>query len=197
MDAAQSGTMVVAVGSTRSAKVESVRAALTAAATVDARFAGARLEAVDLTDIAPTMPMTEQAIVDGARLRARTLLDHPVLAQRDAGLRLAVGLEGGLDPLPGAPNRYVLKTWAAVTDGVRWGFGAGGGILLPEALSRQVLDGRELGDVIDALSGASVRGTRGAWGVLTRDLVGRREAFVVGVLAALAPFYNASAYDSE
>ena len=82
-----------------------------------------------------------------------------------------------------------------MTDGVRWGFGAGGGILLPEALSRQVLDGRELGDVIDALSGASVRGTRGAWGVLTRDLVGRREAFVVGVLAALAPFYNASAYD--
>ena len=43
-------------------------------------------------------------------------------------------------------------------------------------------------------SGASVRGTRGAWGVLTRDLVGRRDAFRLAVLAAFAPFYNSAAY---
>jgi len=43
---------------------------------------------------------------------------------------------------------HAWKTWAAVTDGATWGYGAGGAILLPDGVSRQVLAGRELGDVI-------------------------------------------------
>ena len=57
--------------------------------------------------------------------------------------------------------------------------------------------GRELGDVIDEMAGEPVRGTRGAWGLLTRDLIGRRDAFTVATLAALAPFYNAQTYGSS
>jgi non-canonical (house-cleaning) NTP pyrophosphatase len=98
--------------------------------------------------------------------------------------------EGGLDLLPSNCGGYVLKTWAAVTDGRRWGYGAGGAILVPDHVTRQVLGGRELGDVVDEVAGAAVRGTRGAWGVLTRDLVGRQDSFRSAILAALAPFYN-------
>jgi inosine/xanthosine triphosphatase len=90
----------------------------------------------------------------------------------------------------------VLKTWAAVTDGTRWGYGAGGAILLPDHVSHQVLAGRELGDVVDQVAGAAVRGTRGVWGVLTRDLVGRQDSFRSAILAALAPFYNPALYES-
>jgi non-canonical (house-cleaning) NTP pyrophosphatase len=106
----------------------------------------------------------------------------------------AIGVEGGLDPLPSNGDHYVLKTWAAITDGTRWGFGAGGAIVLPDAVTHDVLEGRELGDVIDALAGSAVRGTRGAWGVLTLDLIDRRDSFRSAILAGLAPFYNPALY---
>jgi non-canonical (house-cleaning) NTP pyrophosphatase len=48
--------------------------------------------------------------------------------------------------------------------------------------------------VIDALAGKAVRGTRGAWGVLTLDLIGRQDSFRSAILAALAPFYNPGLY---
>ncbi len=181
------------VGSTRPAKVEAARAAIDAIAVVNERFRRAILEPVDVSDVAPTMPMTERAILDGARIRAQTLIDRAMTAGR-AEFPLAIGVEGGLDRLPGDGARYALKTWAAVTDGTRWGYGAGGAIVLPETLTRQVLAGRELGDVIDEVAGAAVRSTRGAWGVLTLDLIGRRDSFTSAILAALAPFYNPAPY---
>jgi inosine/xanthosine triphosphatase len=183
--------MLIIVGSTRPAKVEAARAAIDLIARVDGRFGEASLQPVDVTDIAPTMPMTDGAILEGARLRAQTLIDRASPAQRP---HLTIGVEGGIDPLPSGDGRYALKTWAAATDGTRWGFGAGGAIVLPDAMARQVLDGRELGDVVDEVAGAAVRGTRGAWGVLTLDLIGRQDSFRSAILAALAPFYNPAIY---
>ena len=183
--------MLIIVGSTRSAKVEAARAAIALIARVDERFGQATLQSVDLTEIAPTMPMTDGAILEGARLRAQTLIDRASPAQRP---HLTIGLEGGLDPLPSRDGRYALKTWAAATDGTRWGFGAGGAIVLPDAMARQVLNGRELGDVVDEVAGVAVRGRRGAWGVLTLDLIGRQDSFRSAILAALAPFYNPAIY---
>ena len=113
------------VGSTRPAKVDATVAAIATIAAVDARFRDAIVQPVDLTDIAPTMPMTDLTILDGARIRAQTLIDRAVVAGKTE-MPLAIGLEGGLDPLPGNSGRLVLKTWAAVTDGKRWGYGSGG-----------------------------------------------------------------------
>lgn len=183
----------VIIGSTRPAKVEGARAAIDAIGRVDERFRRAVIQPMDVADVAPTMPMTERAILDGARLRAQTVLERTSGFQAGKSC-LGVGVEGGLDPLPGERDRYVLKTWAAVTDGIVWGFGGGGAITLPDTITRQVLEGRELGDVIDAIAGVPVRGTRGAWGVLTRDLLGRQASFTSAILAALAPFYNAALY---
>jgi inosine/xanthosine triphosphatase len=185
--------MKVYVASLRPAKVEAVRDALHAIAAVDARFRGAELEAVDVGAAAPRMPMSGAEILAGARARALTLAGAPRPA---AGERFFVGVEGGLDPVPLAEGGtiYALANWACVTDGARVGLGAGGHVLVPDAIARAVAAGRELGDVVDALAGAPVRGTRGAWGLLTRDLIGRRDAFRVAVVAAFAPFYNARMY---
>jgi inosine/xanthosine triphosphatase len=180
--------LIVLVGSTRAAKVEGARAALAAVAALDARFAGPHVHTCDLTAVAPRMPMSEGEIIAGAHRRAQALVTHEKFA---AGESFAVGLEGGLGTIdvPGG-RQWTLQTWAAVTDGAAWGYGAGGAILVPETLARRVIAGEELGDVIDALAGAPTRGTRGAWGVLTRDLVGRRDAYRLAVVAAFAPFYN-------
>jgi inosine/xanthosine triphosphatase len=187
--------VLVLVGSLRPAKVDSVRDALDGAASVDPRFRHAEIRTVDLTDIAPRMPVSDQQILGGAYRRALALTRGGQFVPAET---LAVGMEGGLHPIPlGEQHIYTLQSWAAVTDGTRWGFGAGGGIALPDVMARRVLGGEELGDIVDELTGERVRGTRGVWGVLTRDLVGRRDAFRLAVLAALAPFYNAAAYGAR
>src|SRR5262245_9791658 len=104
--------MRVLVGSTRPAKVEGTRDALTAIARVDSRFLGFTLEPHDLTAVAPRMPMSLGEIVHGARVRA--------LALQMTGA-FAVGVEGGLHQLPEPTIVWSLQTWAAVTDGERWG----------------------------------------------------------------------------
>jgi inosine/xanthosine triphosphatase len=184
----------VFVGSTRRAKVDAAVAAIKAIGIIDERFRGALVQAVDVTEVAPTMPMTDLEILAGAHLRAQTLIERTAFS-RDSEIPLAIGLEGGLDPLPGDSHRFVLKTWAAVTDGERWGYGSGGAIVLPASITRQVLNGRELGDVIDEVARKTVRNTNGAWGVLTLDMIARADSFTFGLLAALAPFYNPALYD--
>ena len=175
--------MIVRVGSTRPAKIDGVREALKAIARIDPRFGDATLESHDLTHIAPRQPMSAAEILDGAVARARALMHAD---------GYAVGVEGGLHEV--VSGLWSLQSWAAVTDGTRWGYGAGPALILPDSVVHEVRAGRELGDVIDGLVGASVRGTRGAWGLLTCDLIGRREAFRLAVIAAAAPFFNARAW---
>ena len=178
--------MIVVVASTSPAKVDAVRRAVERIGVLEPDFSAATLRTLDVTGLSPVMPMTDRETLEGARVRAAA-------AARDLrGPLLAIGLEGGLsmDPMP------TLTSWAAATDGERWGFGAGARIVLPDAVLQEVKAGRELGDVIDEMAGANIRGTRGAWGWLTRDLVGRRNALLTATLAALAPFYNASTYGS-
>lgn len=198
--------LVILVGSTRHAKVEGTREALAAIASVDARFGRVELRAFDVTSVAPRMPMTEAEIVGGARERAAAI----VRSAPSGDTWYAVGLEGGLDPVsvpagipPGRETtasspvtavRYALRSWACVTDGSAWSYGAGGVVLVPDDVAEAVRAGRELGDVVDGHAGAHVRGTRGAWGVLTCDLVTRQDAFRLAVVSAFAPFYNTSLF---
>src|SRR4051794_623731 len=146
--------MIIFLGSTRAAKVDGAREALAAIATVDARFASAEVRLLDLGAAGPAMPMTEAAIVEGARIRAEALVAHA----RSLGPFLAVGLEGGLDPLRTAgETHWMLRTWAWVTDGARWSYGAGGGAPVPRALAGGVRAGREPGDLGGAAAGAGRR----------------------------------------
>ena len=55
-----------------------------------------------------------------------------------------------------------------------------------------------LAEAVDAFAGThGIRDAQGAWGVLTRDLVTRRDAFRLAVINAFAPFYNAEAYRED
>ena len=176
--------MIVVVASLSPSKVDAVQRAVERIGAFDRAFSKATVRTLDVTGIAPRMPMTDRQTLDGAKLRAQTAtkgLTPPFIA---------IGLEGGLsaDPV------MTLTSWAAATDGTRWGYGAGGRIVLPDAVIAQVNAGRELGDVIDEMAGASIRSTRGAWGWLTKDLVGRKTALMTATLAALAPFYNKELY---
>jgi len=184
--------VTVFVGSTRPAKIDGVREALTAIARVDTRFASAVVQAHDVTAVAPRMPMNIGEILAGARQRAAALLALP---QFVPATDMAVGVEGGLHQVVADDvSVWTLQTWAAASDGRCWGIGAGPALTLPTEIAERVVAGEELGDVVDGLAGIPIRGTRGAWGLLTCDLIGRRDAFRLAAIAALAPFYNATGW---
>ena len=89
-----------------------------------------------------------------------------------------------------------LQNWAYVTDGARSAFGQSGSILIPDALAVKVVDeGIELAQAIDAFAGGKgIRDAQGAWGVFTRNMITRQDAFRIAVINAFAPFYNAALY---
>ncbi len=64
-----------------------------------------------------------------------------------------------------------------------------------ETVRRVERSGRELGEVMDEVAGEhDVRSRQGAWGVLSRGLLTRAEAYETALVAAFAPFYNARLY---
>ncbi len=187
---------IVAVGSTRRPKLNAVWEALTILGpTLDpnAPFEVVGQEAS--SGVAHT-PLSRAEIMSGAKHRAQALATRA--RDENSPWRFFVGLEGGLEIVSIDEQRLVfLENWAYVTDGGGYGaYGQSGSVLLPDALARKVVDeGTELGIAIDTFAGGhGIRDAQGAWGVLTRNLITRQDAFRVAVINAFAPFFNAALY---
>jgi inosine/xanthosine triphosphatase len=153
-------------------------------------------------------PLSAVESMRGARQRAEGLMRRA--ESNGEVFDFCVGVEGGLDVMvpgediaradgersAGFERRVFLESWAYVTDGVRGHFGRSGAIELPEALADEVVEKKvELAAAIDGFAGlVGIRDRQGAWGILSGDLITRREAFRVAVIAAFAPFYNAALF---
>ncbi len=188
--------VVVAVGSTRRPKLNAVWEALTVFGPQLDPNAQFEVVGVEVGSGVGHTPTTRAELMAGARQRAEALVR--IGRERNQAWRYFVGLEGGLDVLVDNGQRLVfLENWAYVTDGSgRGAYGQSGSILIPGALAVEVLDrGVELAAAIDAYAGGQgIRDAQGAWGVLTRNLITRQDAFRVAVINAFAPFFNAALY---
>jgi non-canonical (house-cleaning) NTP pyrophosphatase len=137
-----------------------------------------------------------EELLRGARSRAENLILQ--LKREKAEADFYVGAEGGFEILDSlGPRRMTFLTCAAyVTDGFRGGYGHGPGILVPAGLADPVIDrGIDLAIAYDRFAARTgVESEAGIWGLLTRDVVTTRHAFVLALLTAFAPFYSSSAY---
>src|SRR5438034_9781068 len=185
----------IALGSDRAAKIMSVRASIARVAEIDSAWRDASVVARSVKTDAPAMPLTDWELMSGARQRA--LAVRKILVEQNLETDLYVGLEGGFHSISVEGEWHTfLRGWAFVTDGERGCFGATPSISVPEAIRKNVIEGkRELGLVIDEVAGTrDVRSRQGAWGVLSRDLITRSLSFELALIAAFAPFYNAELY---
>lgn len=184
--------IIVAVGSTRKPKVEAVNDALGVVGPFLSSKATFEIAALDVPSGVRHTPLSREDLMTGARQRAEALVR--VAGERNAPWKYFVGLEGGLDVVREGPKRWVfLESWAYVLDDSgRGACGRSGAVLVPEPLARRVVDdGVELSEAIDAFAGGrGIRDAQGAWGVLSRNLITRQDAFRVAVISAFAPFYN-------
>ncbi|HVS82707.1 MAG TPA: inosine/xanthosine triphosphatase [Pyrinomonadaceae bacterium] len=183
------------MGSDRAAKIMAVRGALARIAEIDSGWRDCSVVARSVQTGAPAMPLTDWELMSGARQRALAVRD--ILVQQKLEADLYVGLEGGFHSISVDGEWHTfLRGWAFVTDGERGSFGMSPSISVPEAIVKDVIQGKqELGIVIDEVAGArDVRSRQGAWGVLSRDLLTRSMSFEAALIAAFAPFYNSTLY---
>ncbi|HLJ40705.1 MAG TPA: inosine/xanthosine triphosphatase [Candidatus Acidoferrales bacterium] len=188
--------IIVAVGSTRRPKLNAVWEALTVFGPSLDPNAPFEVVGAEVVSGVRHTPLSRSELMAGARHRAEELVKRA--REEKLPWDYFVGLEGGLDVLSNGDSRSVfLQNWAFVADkNGNSAYGQSGSILLPEILAQRVVDeGIELGVAIDAFAGGhGIRDAQGAWGVLTRNMITRQDAFRTAVINAFAPFFNAALY---
>jgi inosine/xanthosine triphosphatase len=191
--------VIVAVGSTRRPKIEAVREALAILGPSLDENAVFDIVGVEVPSGVRHTPLSREDLMAGARNRAEALVE--IAREKNEPWKHFIGLEGGIDVVQENGARHVfLESWAYVTDGAgRGAFGQSGAVLLPEPLAHIVVDqGVELSEAIDAFAGVrGIRDAQGAWGILTRNLITRQDAFRVAIINAFAPFFNRAMYASS
>lgn len=191
--------ILVAVGSTRRPKLNAVWEALTVFGPSLDPNAQFDVVGVEVPSGVGHTPLSRAELMAGARKRAEALV---AMAREKGELwKYFVGLEGGLDVVGEGSERWVfLENWAYVSDATgRGAYGQSGAVLLPQPLVARVLDdGVELAEATDTFAGGrGIRDAQGAWGVLTRNLITRQDAFRVSVINAFAPFFNVAVYGAS
>lgn len=182
----------VAVGSLRPPKLNAVRSALDACSRSLGLAGPIEMFGFEVPSGVRPTPLSRVETMKGARHRVRRLQQ---LAKEGGKLwQFFVGLEGGLDVLSlDGERRVFLESWVYVSDGKGLGhYGQSGAIALPSELATEVVDqGADLSDVIDRYAGVEgIRNGLGAWGVLTRGLITREDAFRIATINAFAPFFK-------
>jgi non-canonical (house-cleaning) NTP pyrophosphatase len=202
----------IAVGSLRAPKLDAVKAAVAAVGTLLHPAAMFEVVGVEVSSGVGHTPASRGESMMGARNRAEALIE--LGRERHEPWSYFIGLEGGLDVVPEIvrengdlavtarhERRIVfLESWAYVVDNSGVGaFGRSGGIEMPAALAAEVLEGGiELSAAVDAMAGEQgIRDAQGAWGVLTKNMITRQDAFRTAVIAAFARFFNTAVYTCE
>ena len=188
-------TIKIAAGSTRRPKLAAVQEAIGEFGALLAPGVEFEVIGVEVESGVGHTPANREELMQGARQRAEALVR--LAREKGESWRYFIGMEGGLDVIEEEGGRRVLlESWAYVSDGRDGYYGRSGGVEIPDALAREVLEnGVELSAAIDRFAGAvGIRDAQGAWGVLSSGLISRTEAFRVAVVAAFAPFYNAKMY---
>ncbi len=172
--------MKVAVGSKNPVKISAVMNAF------KLFFSDVELISVDSPSKVSSMPVSFEESFTGAQNRA-------LHAMETTHADFSVGLEGGCSTF--GDKTFLEGVVVIIDKNHKIGVGRSAAILLPEKFVNKIKEGKELGDVIDEITGEKdTKKKEGTIGFLTRGKLNREEEFRHSVVMALAPFINAELY---
>ncbi|MDZ7764676.1 MAG: inosine/xanthosine triphosphatase [Melioribacteraceae bacterium] len=151
------------------------------------------IEGVKLDSGVSAQPVQEETFI-GAKNRAHALRAYDLANKINADFY--VGIEGGI-------SKYFARWFGYgcmfILDAKgRSAIGLSPHFELPNSVSEKLLNGNELGDVIDELSSENnSKQKAGAIGYLTNGVIDRKELYVSGLITALVPFLNKKLYFSD
>jgi len=135
----------------------------------------------------PDQPIGLEVTIQGAINRAKNAFTK--------NFDLSVGIESGLLEVPHSITGYLDLQWCAIYDGEKVTLGVSAGFEYPPMVIEQVLEGREVGDVMDQITGVDRLGQKtGAVSHLSRGLLDRTGNTEQCVLMAMIPRLNEGVY---
>jgi inosine/xanthosine triphosphatase len=165
--------MKIAVGSTNPSKIQAVREAFYEL------FGEVQVRGIPVVSDVAAQPFHEE-VMQGAVNRAEKAITV-------TGADFGVGIEGGIIQLGG--RWYNLGFVAIIDKAGQLGTGTSGLFECPSTILEQVKRGKELGDVMDEVTGRKeTEKEEGAIGIFTKGTVKRTDLYKHGVFMALVPF---------
>ena len=173
----------VAVGSKNPTKVEGVRLAF------ERFFDEVEVVAKEVDSGVPSQPFNYDVI--------RGAMNRAIRAFED-GCDFSVGVEAGLFEIENTLTGFMDFQVAVVYDGKLFTIGFGPGFEFPPKVVREALKGREVGKVMEELTGIKEIGRKfGAIHYLTKGEISRIELTRLAVTMALIPRLNGKLYGLE
>lgn len=168
--------IVVAIGSTNPTKVNAVKVVFKRV------WKNASIKKVQVSSGVSPQPFGAKEIVSGATTRAK-------MALRKINADFGVGIEGGVARF--GAKWYNLGFVVIVDRDGRLGMGSSGWFECPPRILRELRRGRELGEVMDELTGEKdTKRGGGAIGIFTKGEVSRQKLYEHGVWMALCTFIS-------
>jgi inosine/xanthosine triphosphatase len=150
----------IALGSTNKAKISAVEQVV--------QSFEMKVIPISVPSGVSAQPLSDEETLEGARQRAR-------LAREQADADFGIGLEGGVVI---TPHTLFLCNWGALTDGRIEVIAGGARIPLPEEFREPLMNGTELGVLIDQYAQKhDVRNREGTVGILTNGMLTRAQLF--------------------
>lgn len=135
----------------------------------------------------PDQPIGLDMTIQGAINRAKNAFSEE--------FDLSVGIESGLLEVPHSITGYLDLQWCAIYDGERTTLGVSAGFEYPPLVIEKVLEGVEVGDVMDEVTGVNKLGQKkGAVSHLSKGLLDRTGNTEQCVLMAMIPRMNEEFY---
>lgn len=176
--------MKVLVGSQNPVKINSVREAFSK------YFENVEVIGIKVDSKVPDQPVNDQTF-EGAKNRALGL--KRINEEKNLGANFFVGIEGGIIEV--FSKWFAFGGMCIIDEKGRTGFGASPHFELPEDIAKELLNGLELGDIGDRLTGEhNTKQKSGIIGILTKGVTDREALYVQGLIMALVPFVNENLY---
>jgi inosine/xanthosine triphosphatase len=173
--------MKVVVGSKNPVKLNATRNVL------ERIYSNIEITSVDADSEVPDQPFGLDQTIEGAINRAKNAYSDKY--------DLSVGIESGLMKTPNSLTGYIDLQWCAIFDGDKITIGVSSGFEYPPEVVLEVLNGVEVGDVMDKITGVQELGQKkGAVSILSHDMLNRTENTEQCVLTAMIPRMNEEMY---
>ncbi len=170
----------VLVGSRNPVKIEAVRESFVK------YFGEVEVKGIAADSGVNPQPVNEETF-KGAKNRALFLKNNN--GDKSARADFYVGIEGGIAQLYN--KWFALGIMCVIDKEGKIGYGTSPLFELPGSVTEELLNGTELGDVMDRLTGeGNTKQKGGAVGFFTRGVMDRKELYVHGLITALIPFLN-------
>ena len=173
--------MEIAVGSKNPAKIKAVQNIL------EKIYGKVNVKGVDVDSQVSHQPFGKSETIQGAINRAKNAYTNDI--------DLSIGIESGLMETPNSITGYIDLQWCAIFDGEKITLGVSSGFEYPPPVISEVLKGKEVGEVMDKITGVDNLGQKqGAVSYLSHGMLNRTENTEQCILTAMIPRMNQKIY---